>query len=193
MTLEKQQNIITKLEKKASDIRIKKSSDYANEDVLSNFKLAGNICGLSPEQNCLSLIATKVARLGNLLKKDKVVKNEPVKDSILDLINYGYLLYCLLEDEKGIDGCKVDLEYIEEVGDVLGSIGNAGEVNSIEKPIHPIIRKDPGYVVVFSNGKGRYVIEETRLDLGYDGYRGRKVHTNYKDCEKECNYLNDTL
>lgn len=71
-----------------------KSADYANNDVLSNFKLAGNICGITPEQQCLSLIATKVARLGVLLESGDP-KNESIEDSILDLTNYSFLLYCL--------------------------------------------------------------------------------------------------
>ena len=80
---------------------IGKGNDYANEDRLSNFKLAGSICGLTPEQNCLSLIATKVARLGVLLG-GKEPSNESIDDSLLDLANYAVLLACLRE-EKEID------------------------------------------------------------------------------------------
>lgn len=75
-----------------------KGDDYANDDRLSNFKLAGSIVGLSASQNCLSLIATKVARLGVLLKS-RNPKNESIDDSILDLINYGILL-SMLESEN---------------------------------------------------------------------------------------------
>lgn len=77
----------------------KKGHDYANEDVLSNFKLAGSICGLSAEQNCLSLIATKVARLGVLLNSNKEPNNESVQDSVLDLANYTVLLSMILTDK----------------------------------------------------------------------------------------------
>lgn len=83
-------------------VLLKKSQDYANKDVLSNFKFAGNICGISPEKNCLSLIATKVARLGVLLN-GKIPKNESIKDSILDLANYAVLLNMLvIESENNI-------------------------------------------------------------------------------------------
>ena len=44
-----------------------KGDDYANEDRLSNFKLAGAITGGDASTNCLNLIATKVARLGVLI------------------------------------------------------------------------------------------------------------------------------
>ena len=73
--------------------------DQANTDRLSNFKLAGGICGLKAEQNCLSLIATKVARLGVLLNSDKAPNNESIQDSVLDLANYSILLSMILNDK----------------------------------------------------------------------------------------------
>ena len=77
-----------------------KGNDYANEDRLSNFKLAGAICGLSAEQNCLSLIATKVARLGVLLKEGANPANfESVCDTLIDLANYAVLLDQIRKDK----------------------------------------------------------------------------------------------
>jgi len=76
-----------------------KGNDYANEDRLSNFKLAGAISGLSAEQNCLSLIATKVARLGVLLKSDTPAENESIEDSLIDLANYAVLLDQIRKDK----------------------------------------------------------------------------------------------
>lgn len=81
------------------EIIFKKGNDYANVDRLSNFKLAGAICGLKAEQNCLSLIATKVARLGVLLNSDKAPNNESVQDSVLDLANYSILLSMILKEK----------------------------------------------------------------------------------------------
>jgi len=75
-----------------------KGDDYANEDRLSNFKLAGNIAGLSPELNCLSLIATKVARLGVLLHGQNP-NSESISDSILDLACYAVLLDMILREK----------------------------------------------------------------------------------------------
>jgi hypothetical protein len=85
---------------KMKDVIISKGNDYANEDRLSNFKLAGSISGLSPELNCLSLIATKVARLGVLLNSKQEPNNESIQDSILDLANYSVLLGMILEDRR---------------------------------------------------------------------------------------------
>lgn len=100
MNIEQQQNHLHSFCKQMEAVIIKKGDDYANSDRLSNFKLAGNICGLTPEQNCLSLIATKVARLGVLLQ-GKEPNNESVQDSILDLANYAALLSMILAEKAG--------------------------------------------------------------------------------------------
>lgn len=99
MTLEQQQEYFEKKVDVLRSILFSKGNDYANKDRLSNFKLAGSICGLSPEQNCLSLIATKVARLGVLLNSDSPASNESIEDSIDDLINYGLLLSMIREEK----------------------------------------------------------------------------------------------
>ena len=104
MNLENQIKQFAEITEQMKTIMFAKGNDYANDDRLSNFKLAGNISGLSPELNCLSLIATKVARLGVLLINDKTPNNESVNDSLLDLANYTVLLTMLLKDKesKGI-------------------------------------------------------------------------------------------
>ena len=99
MTRETQSKLLGEFYAEKKNILKLKGEDYANEDVLSNFKTAGANCGISAEQQCLSLIATKVARLGNLLS-GKTPNNESVSDSILDLSNYTDLLYCLVNEEE---------------------------------------------------------------------------------------------
>lgn len=105
MTQEQQETHFEGLTSQMKQILLKKGNDYANTDRLSNFKLAGTICGLTAEQNCLSLIATKVARLGVLLADTgKTPNNESIRDSILDLANYAVLLDMLVgEREKQAD------------------------------------------------------------------------------------------
>ena len=100
MTKQDQKIHLLSLFDKISEIQLSKGDDYANEDRLSNFKLAGKICGLTPEQNCLSLIATKVARLGVLISGESKPNNESVDDSIIDLVSYGTLLYMLRSEDK---------------------------------------------------------------------------------------------
>ena len=99
MNQKKQEYIFNEITEKMRDIMLSKGNDYANEDRLSNFKLAGSICGLTPEQNCLSLIATKVARLGVLLKEKSEPNNESIEDSLVDMANYTLLLIMIMKDE----------------------------------------------------------------------------------------------
>jgi hypothetical protein len=99
MNQKKQEYIFNQTVDKMRDIMLSKGNDYANEDRLSNFKLAGSICGLTPQQNCLSLIATKVARLGVLLKEKSEPNNESIEDSLVDMANYTLLLIMILKDE----------------------------------------------------------------------------------------------
>lgn len=76
-----------------------KGDDYAGDDRLSNFKQVGSITGQTAAQACLTLIATKVARLSQLLG-GKSPKNESIEDSVLDLGTYASLLNMLLEEEN---------------------------------------------------------------------------------------------
>lgn len=99
MTREKQEAHFDAFVQKQRETLLRKGNDYSSIDRLSNFKLAGSICGLTPEQNCLSLIATKVARLGVLLG-GKVPNNESIQDSILDLANYAVLLDMIISDKE---------------------------------------------------------------------------------------------
>lgn len=98
MTKEKQIEHFEKLCEDLKKILLSKGDDYAGEDRLSNFKFAGAIVGIGARKQCLSMIAVKVARLGNLLDS-KQPNNESVQDSILDLIAYGFLLDMIDSDE----------------------------------------------------------------------------------------------
>jgi hypothetical protein len=100
MNKQQQEEIFDKLTKLKRETLLSKGDDYANQDRLSNFKLAGAVTGMDAKKNCLALIGTKVARLGNLLH-GKEPKNEAVIDSVLDLSNYADLLYMILIEEQG--------------------------------------------------------------------------------------------
>jgi hypothetical protein len=77
----------------------RKSNDYSDEDALSNFKTVAAITGVDPEIVALVLIGVKVARLGVLLSSGKEPANEPVKDTVVDLENYAFLLNAVLYDK----------------------------------------------------------------------------------------------
>jgi len=100
MTKQDQELHFEEITQQMKSILLSKGNDYANTDRLSNFKLAGKISGLTAELNCLSLIATKVARLGVLLNSTSKPNNESIQDSLLDLANYTILLTMLLKDKE---------------------------------------------------------------------------------------------
>lgn len=99
MTLQQQEEQFNEFVLKMRITLFSKGNDYANEDRLSNFKLAGNITGIGPKLNALNLIATKVARLGSLLNGNKTPNNESINDSLLDLANYVVLLNMIINEE----------------------------------------------------------------------------------------------
>lgn len=100
MTKQEQEQHFNEVMEAMRKTLLSKGDDYANSDRLSNFKLAGGISGLNAELNCLSLISTKVARLGVLLNSDKAPNNESINDSVLDLANYAILLSMILKDKE---------------------------------------------------------------------------------------------
>lgn len=111
MNIETQQEIFNDTVETMRGIMFKKGNDYANEDRLSNFKLAGSIAGLNAELNCLNLIATKVARLGVLLNTNATPNNESVEDSLIDLANYAVLLRMILKDKEPRRATLEDIGY----------------------------------------------------------------------------------
>jgi hypothetical protein len=101
MNKQEQEHHFEMMGKKMKEILLSKGDDYANTDRLSNFKLSGAICGLTPELGCLHLIAVKVSRLGVLLQPTSgEPKNESVQDSIIDLANYSVLLSMIVREQQ---------------------------------------------------------------------------------------------
>jgi hypothetical protein len=106
-----------------------KREDYANDvDVLINFKRAGIAAGGSAAINILNLMGTKIARIAELTK-GKVPNHESVEDSLLDLANYCFLMYCVLDEEAPVP---------ESSGTVtLGGLGTFTLTNNQEQKPEP--------------------------------------------------------
>lgn len=81
---------------KLFDKLLSKGKDYANADCLSNFKRSAELLGILPEQSCMSLIATKIARAEQLLNSGATPENESLEDTLLDLCGYCFLLNCII-------------------------------------------------------------------------------------------------
>jgi hypothetical protein len=104
LTIEDRDKYVEDLFREQRKVLSSKGSDYAGADLLSNFRLAGMIVNQTSDHpdaiNCLNLIGTKVARLGQLLNTKKDAQNESIQDSVVDLANYAALLYLILKMEK---------------------------------------------------------------------------------------------
>ena len=89
MTQQEQKLHLEAFQEKMRSTIISKASDYATEDVLSNFKLVAQITNLSVEKVIDVFIATKVVRKCNLTGSQ--ASNESTDDTLLDLSNYSFL------------------------------------------------------------------------------------------------------
>lgn len=98
--------LISEIHAQCSEIMLKKRSDYANEDVLSNFKRLSELAKLlnidprnSPADYALFMVAMKIDRWCNLRKQGKQPENESIMDTVIDLHNYIDLAYACEVDE----------------------------------------------------------------------------------------------
>lgn len=99
MNKETQLNLFKKFTSKQEEILKSKAHDYANEDVLSNFKKVAHLKGSSNIDPILLAINTKIVRLNNLIDS-KEPKNESIEDTLVDLCNYTFLLYAMLNENS---------------------------------------------------------------------------------------------
>lgn len=93
----------------------RKSLDYATEDdPFRNFNVAKNI-GIPVEKAILVRMADKLSRVATLLDtKDQNVKDESIKDTLMDLANYSAILHTYLynekQDTKPCIACEFEIE-----------------------------------------------------------------------------------
>jgi hypothetical protein len=103
MTVEQQQTHLNEFTDQMGRIICSKGNDYAGQnattDRLNNFKVVAAITNTTPQQACLNLIATKVARLGVLFSSGKLPNNESIQDSVIDLACYTALLDMILSEQ----------------------------------------------------------------------------------------------
>lgn len=87
--------------KKAVEILKMKNADYATgEDPFANFRYA-TLVGVPVERAILVRMSDKLARISNVLKKGHTeVKDETIKDTLLDLANYSTILIAYLDSQK---------------------------------------------------------------------------------------------
>ena len=93
--------------KKRIKLTLKKSHDYATNDILSNFKRMANLAEIlqigkprwEARDMALLLLMLKIDRLNNLSRNEKSPQNESIEDTQLDMGNYMDLLDACLRDQ----------------------------------------------------------------------------------------------
>ncbi len=106
MNAEEQLQVYTTLHENLINITKSKRHDYADEDVLSNFKSvsqAAKNLGIdigNPVGYSLFMVLLKIARINNLINKNKTPNNESLEDSFMDGINYFNLAFCCHKDSQ---------------------------------------------------------------------------------------------
>ena len=104
MNSEKFNQYLKDLNSKSSDILASKSHDYADADMLSNFKrnseIAKNFKIDYSEfyHHALMMTLMKWDRVQNLVGQGKTPKNESIEDTLIDLVNYTILTTACIKE-----------------------------------------------------------------------------------------------
>lgn len=114
MTSEQYQEFHKTLCDEARALSASKNNDYAapeeNRDnpnrIFRNFTLCEVMGIASTEAGFLVRLCDKFSRLSNLLKPEHIqtVKDESLKDTMKDIVNYTVLLAAYLENKKNLNG-----------------------------------------------------------------------------------------
>lgn len=90
----------------------KKNHDYTpKDDPISNFRLADTLGITSTERAIMVRLMDKITRIAVGLNKEYMVKDEKMKDNIIDAINYlGILYYAIEVDNNGKGKTSIDID-----------------------------------------------------------------------------------
>jgi hypothetical protein len=94
--------------KQMAELHDAKNADYAGEaatdDPFANFRLCEGM-GISALQGCIVRMGDKFARIQSLMKKgdaNRKVKDESLRDTLLDNAVYSMIAVCLLDEENAV-------------------------------------------------------------------------------------------
>jgi|TARA_B100002003_G_scaffold243068_1_gene266984 NTP pyrophosphatase (non-canonical NTP hydrolase) len=99
--MSKQSEIFYTLLDEMKEVHNAKRHDYADKaDVFKNFRLS-EMGGIPAWKGCAVRIGDKFSRLMSFLKQEELkVKDESIRDTLIDLANYALICAILYEEEK---------------------------------------------------------------------------------------------
>lgn len=107
MTRERLFELHQELVTEAFQILKQKNADYSKDLPLGNFYLSEALQVCTAENGIINRIGDKLSRLVSITAKGNQVKNEAVRDTVIDVINYIVLFYGVhLEKEAGKLGAE---------------------------------------------------------------------------------------
>jgi len=100
MHWEQQKELFDDMVLELNNLLIKKGKEYASDaDALANFKTASDI-GVTPLQKALIFAEKHWFSIKSYVKRGKELSNEPIEGRIHDMINYLFLILCLIKEYK---------------------------------------------------------------------------------------------
>ena len=100
MRWEQQKALFDEMVADLNSLLTKKGREYASDaDALANFKNADDI-GVSPLQKALIFAEKHWFSIKSYAKRGKELSNEPIEGRVHDMINYLFLILCLIKEGK---------------------------------------------------------------------------------------------
>jgi len=104
MTNDERTKLFDEIISECRNLLITKGSDYAGDnDVLSNFKYTASRIGVTKYQSWFFYLDKHVEAIRNGINRNPAypdVHSEGLRSRVHDLINYSFLLACLLEEDS---------------------------------------------------------------------------------------------
>ena len=93
-----------KLFKEALETMKRKNADYSGDNTsLKNFEISAQVANISMSKGILVRLMDKMTRIGNLMEREAMVKDESIYDTIQDAINYAAILLHAVRIENDTD------------------------------------------------------------------------------------------
>lgn len=101
MTWKEQEELFNKVTSEMRELLVNKGKEYASDaDALNNFKAGAADVGVTPLQIAWIFYQKHASAVKSYIKTGKEFSSEPIEGRLLDLINYSFLIYCLIAEQK---------------------------------------------------------------------------------------------
>jgi len=120
MTPEKFATLVNEFRERGDALLLAKRGDYSSQgDVLENFKTIAGFLGVRPSQIAVTYMLKHVQAVAVAVERGSFAwdwsgpSGEGLKQRLLDIVNYVYLLAGCIEDELGPGGREADIRAVE--------------------------------------------------------------------------------